>query len=87
MINEIDIRDWEILTEPLSVSKLNTSDLFSVHGGTDIFRHAGKVGNSIIAILQQKEKEARELAFVFPEFMEVFPWKASQKTKVNPTSN
>lgn len=87
MINEIDIRDWEMLTEPLPVSKLNTFDLFSVHGSTDVFKHAGKVGNAIIAILQQKEKEARELAFVFPEFMEVFPWKALQKTKVNPTSN
>ncbi len=87
MISEIDVKDWEMLTEPLALNKLNVSDLFGVHGGTDIFRHAGKVGNAIIAILQQKEKEAVELAFIFPEFMEVFPWKASQKTKVNPTSN
>lgn len=85
MINEIDIKDWEMITEPLPVSKLKTFDLFSVHGSNDVFKHAGKVGNAIIAILQQKD--TRELAFVFPEFMEVFPWKAPQKTKVNLTDN
>lgn len=85
MISEIDVKDWEMLTEPLPVSQLKPYDLFSVHGSTDVFKYTGHIGKAVIAILQQNE--SRELAFIFPDFMEVFPWKASQKTKANPTDN
>jgi len=85
MINEIDIKDWQMLTEPLTISNLVTNDVFSIQDETEkLFKHIGYVNNSIVAVLIGDNVSP---TYVFPDFMKVFHWKPQQETKVNPTSN
>lgn len=82
MINEFDINDWEMLTEPLTLDDLNKSDLFSIHGSDVIFEYMVSVNDGIMAMTKTNNSP-----FVFPKFTQVFPWKRQQKTKVSPTDN
>ena len=85
MINEIDIRDWEMMTEPLSISSLSTNDIFSIQDQTEkLFKHIGYLNNSIVAVLVGDNVSP---TYVLPEFMKVFHWKQQQETKASPTNN
>jgi hypothetical protein len=82
MINEFDINDWQMLTEPLVLDELKKFDLFSIYGSDEIFQYMASVHDGVMAMTKTDRSP-----FVFPKFMQVFPWKQQQKTKVNPTDN
>jgi hypothetical protein len=69
MLNEIDIRDWEMLTIPLKLQELKEGAIFSVPGSDKMFKLMC-VANEIAFA------ETAEVfyAFALPRFMEVYPW-------------
>jgi hypothetical protein len=66
MINEIDVKDWQMLTTPLKLEKLKEGALFSVPGSEKVFKLI-TVANDI-AFAETAE------AFALPTFMDVFEW-------------
>lgn len=72
MINEIDIRDWQMLTEPLQLKELKTNDIFSIEGCKELLHHQGRLGNTIYAgILNLREIN---IPYALPEFLKVYKW-------------
>jgi hypothetical protein len=82
MINEFDINDWQMLTEPLLLDELKKHDRFSIHGSDAIFEYMVSVNDGVMAMTTSNQSP-----FVFPKFMQVYPWKRQQNTKVSPTGN
>lgn len=73
MINEIDIKDWEMLATPLPLKELKVNDIFSIEGSNEMFEHYGKLGNSIIAGLISIEH--MRVPYNLPDFLKVYKWK------------
>ncbi len=69
MINEIDVKDWQMLTTPLKLEKLKEGDFFSVSGSDKVFKLIA-VANEIVFA------ETADIfnAFALPRFMDVFEW-------------
>ena len=70
MINEIDIKDWQMLTEPLQLKELKEKDLFSFEGSNLVFKFYAKLGERIIATF----KDDDITTFAFPDFLKVYKW-------------
>ena len=75
MLNEHDIEDWVMLTEPLKLEQLKEGDLFSLFGDCNnrIFKVMCKANEIVFA-------ETAEIfnAFALPNFMEVYRWDKKQ---------
>lgn len=71
MINEIDIKDWQMLTEPLQLKELKEKDLFSFEGSDLIFEYYAKLGERIIATFDNNNIHT---TFTFPDFLKVYKW-------------
>lgn len=69
MINEVDVKDWQMLTTPLKLEKLKEGDFFSVSGSDKVFKLIA-VANEIVFA------ETSDIfnAFALPRFMDVFEW-------------
>ncbi len=69
MINEVDVKDWQMLTTPLKLEKLKEGDFFSVSGSDKVFKLIA-VANEIVFA------ETADIfnAFALPRFMDVFEW-------------
>lgn len=69
MINEVDVKDWQMLTTPLKLEKLKEGALFSVPGSEKVFKLIAVANDIAFA-------ETAEVfnAFALPRFMEVFEW-------------
>jgi hypothetical protein len=82
MLNEIDIRDWEMLSTPLKLQELKEGDVFSVFGNNKMFKVMCKANEIVFA-------ETAEIfnAFALPRFMEVYPWVSKQNTNLKSTGN
>ena len=84
MLNEHDIKDWEMLTTPLKLKELKEGQMFSVFGDCNnrIFKVMCKA-NEIVFV------ETAEIfnAFALPNFMEVYPWVTNKNVNQNDTSN
>jgi hypothetical protein len=72
MINEIDISDWQMISEPLEIKELNTGDLFSFDKDTFVFQCTGLSEQTVSA---QMQYQGIPLFFTFPNTMKVFKWK------------
>lgn len=70
MISDTDIKDWEMLTEPLPIKDLNEGSLFSLFADDKIFKLI-VVANDIAFA----ETESIFNDFKLPSFMKVFQWK------------
>lgn len=82
MINEIDIKDWQMLTTPLKLQELKEGDVFSIFGDTRMFKL-----QHVLTDIAYAETEEIWNALVFPRAMEVFRWVTKQNEKVKSTSN
>jgi hypothetical protein len=70
MINEHDIKDWEIFSIPVKLNKLTAGDFFSVLGDNRVFK--------VLCVANQitfAETEEIFNSFALPNFMEVFQCK------------
>lgn len=70
MINEHDIKDWEIFAIPVKLNKLTEGDFFSVLGDNRVFK--------VLCVANQitfAETEEIFNSFALPNFMEVFQCK------------
>jgi hypothetical protein len=69
MISEIDVKDWQMLSEPLKLKALKEGELFSVAGSNKLFKLVA-IANEIIFA------ETVEVfhTFALPSFMDVFKW-------------
>lgn len=84
MLNEHDIKDWEMLTTPLKLKELKEGQTFSLFGDCNnrIFKVMCKANQIVFA-------ETAEIfnAFALPDFMEVYPWVSKQNTNLKSTDN
>lgn len=69
MINEFDIKDWQMLTEPLQLKELKEKDLFSFEGSDSVFKFYAKFGERIIATFKDDDS-----LFALPDFLKVYKW-------------
>lgn len=69
MLNEHDIKDWQMLTTPLKLEELREGAMFSVLGDNKVFKLIQVANNIAFA-------ETSEIfnAFALPAFMQVYPW-------------
>lgn len=70
MINEHDIRDWEVMLPALKLSSLEEGDIFSLHGDNRLFKLMSTANE--IAFISNKDIFN---SFAVPIFMEVFQCK------------
>jgi hypothetical protein len=82
MLNEHDIKDWEMISVPLKLKELKEGDIFSVFGDNKVFKVMCKANQIVFA-------ETKEIfnAFALPNFMEVFPWVLKQNVNQKATDN
>ena len=82
MLNEHDIKDWEMISVPLKLKELKEGDIFSVFGDNKVFKVMCKANQIVFA-------ETQEIfnAFALPNFMEVFPWVLKQNVNQKATDN
>jgi hypothetical protein len=84
MLNEHDIKDWQMLTTPLKLKELKEGDMFSFFGDDNrrIFKVMCKANEIVFA-------ETAEIfnAFALPNFMEVIPWVTKLNVNQKSTSN
>jgi hypothetical protein len=82
MLNEYDINDWIMLTEPLKLEKLKEGDMFSVFGDNRMYKIHYVLNEIAYA-------ETREIwnSLVFPRAMEVFPWVTNKNVSQKSTNN
>lgn len=69
MLNEHDIKDWEMLTEPLKLEKLKEGDIFSLFGDNRMY----KLQHVLTDIVYAETAEIWN-ALVFPRTLNVFKW-------------
>ena len=69
MLNEHDIKDWVMLTEPLKLKELTEGDIFSVFGDERMY----KLQHVLLDIAYAETSEIWN-ALVFPRTMNVFKW-------------
>lgn len=82
MINEFDIKDWNMLTEPLELKDLKTMDVFNIEGYTEMFINLGNKGPCIIATSVPNRQN-----YILPSFLKINLWQKADETKVAPTVN
>lgn len=70
MISNVDIKDWVMLTEPLTLDQLKDGDFFSVFGDNKVFKLIASANQIAFA-----ETDDIFNAFALPAFMKVFVWK------------
>lgn len=73
MINEFDIQDWEMLTEPLELQQLKEKDLFSVGGASQIFEYCHDLGDRIMSVFHTPKDEV-PITITFPYSTLVYKW-------------
>ena len=86
MLNEIDIRDWEMLTTPLKLDQLKQGDAFSVFGDSKMLKLLQVTNNVIFAEVHDAVEEMQKV-FILPKFMEVYPWVSKKNTNLKSTDN
>jgi len=69
MISEIDVKDWQMLSDPLKLKALKEGELFSVAGNNKIFKLILNNPKYCLA-----ETEEISMSFILPNFMDVFKW-------------
>lgn len=69
MLNEHDLKDWQMLTTPLKLKELKEGEFFSFHEDNKIFKVMCKANQIVFA-------ETAEIfnAFALPDFMKVYKW-------------
>lgn len=72
MISEVDISDWEMLTEPLELKKVEVLSCFSIPGSNEIFRHYGNLGEAVQCAVLNSGDTVR--GFLLPNFLKVHKW-------------
>lgn len=82
MLSEIDIKDWEMLTEPLKLKELKEGDIFSLLGDNRMY----KLQHVLVDIAYAETAEIWN-ALVFPRTLEVFPWVINKNAKPKATNN
>lgn len=71
MISDVDIKDWENLTEPIEIDKLKVNDLFSLPNDTHVFKvDAICLNKDVICGLLNDDVPT----FVFPNFLKIVKW-------------
>jgi len=85
MLNEHDIKDWVMLTEPLKLEQLKEGDVFSIFGDNRMY----KIRHVLLDIACVETAETAEIwnALVFPRTTEVFPWVINKNVNQNDTNN
>jgi hypothetical protein len=86
MLNEVDIKDWEMITEPLKLEKLKEGDVFSVLGDNKMLKLLQVVNNVIFAEIKDCLDSSRKV-FILPTFMEVYPWVINKNVNQKATNN
>lgn len=73
MLNEHDLKDWQMLTKPLKLKDLKEGEFFSIFGDNKLFKVMCKTNHIVFA-------ETAEIfnAFALPDFMEVYKWGKKQ---------
>lgn len=87
MLNEHDIKDWIMLTEPLKLEQLKEGDLFSVLGDNKILKLLQVLNNVVFAEVKDYATEEIRKVFILPNFMGVYPWVTNKNVNQNDTSN
>jgi hypothetical protein len=87
MLSEVDIKDWEMITEPLKLEKLKEGDVFSVLGDNKMLKLLQVLNNVVFAEVKDYATEEIRKVFILPTFMEVFPWVTNKNVNQNDTSN
>jgi hypothetical protein len=87
MLSEVDIKDWEMITEPLKLEKLKEGDVFSVLGDNKMLKLLQVLNNVVFAEVKDYAVEEIRKVFILPTFMEVFPWVTNKNVNQNDTSN
>lgn len=87
MLSEVDIKDWEMITEPLKLEKLKEGDVFSVFGDNKMLKLLQVLNNVVFAEVKDYAVEEIRKVFILPTFMEVFPWVTNKNVNQNDTSN
>ena len=87
MLSEVDIKDWEMITEPLKLEKLKEGDVFSVLGDNKMLKLLQVLNNVVFAEVKDYAAEEIRKVFILPTFMEVFPWVTNKNVNQNDTSN
>lgn len=82
MISDIDIKDWQMLTNPLKLKELKEGDVFSIFGDNRMY----KLRHVLLDIAYVETAEIWN-ALVFPRTMEVFPWVINKNVNQNDTNN
>jgi hypothetical protein len=86
MLSEVDIKDWEMITEPLKLEKLKEGDVFSVLGDNKMLKLLQVLNNVIFAEIKDCVDESRKV-FILPTFMEVYPWVINKNVNQKATNN
>lgn len=73
MINEIDIKDWQMLTEPLQLKDIKINEVFSFENSTELLESYGSLGRTVIAGLFTEDGKYA-IPFTLPDFLKVYKW-------------
>lgn len=73
MISEVDIADWEMLSEPLELEKVKLFDLFTIPGGADIYKNYGDYADHIRAA-NIKPNTGFDDILILPKYLKVNLW-------------
>lgn len=87
MLNEHDIKDWIMLTQPLKLQELKEGDLFSVLGDNKVLKLLQVLNNVIFAEVKDYSTEEIRKVFILPNFMGVYPWVINKKENQKATNN
>jgi hypothetical protein len=87
MLNEHDIKDWVMLTEPLKLNQLKEGDLFSVLGDNKILKLLQVLNNVVFAEVKDYATEEIRKVFILPNFMGVYPWVINKNENQSSTNN
>ena len=86
MLNEVDLKEWEMINEPLKLEKLKEGDVFSVLGDNKMLKLLQVVNNVIFAEIKDCLDSSRKV-FILPTFMEVYPWVINKNVNQKATNN
>jgi len=71
MISEVDIQDWEMLTEPIPLKDVKKFSIFSITGYDGLLMHTGKIPSGASAILLNTQDS---ITYHLPDFFKVNLW-------------
>lgn len=87
MLSDVDIKDWEMITEPLKLEKLKEGDVFSVFGDNKMLKLLQVLNNIVFAEVKDYAAEEIRKVFILPTFMEVYPWVTNKNVNQKATNN